>query len=295
MNPKAIRHVIEYAAVRGALSVAGVLPIAAGHALGATLGAVAFDGLRIRRGVSVDNITRGLGVTPDEATRIARRAYRKMGKSLMEYASTRITLADLRDRIQVEGLEHLQEAHARGRGVVFVTAHQGNFEWMGAAVAAFGFPTDFVVGQQMNPRVDEVVNHMRSRHGIGIISKNFALRGVLRSLGKGRVIALIADQDARRHGVMVEFLGRPASTARGPALFAIRRRCPIVTGFLHREGTRHRAVINPPIEPPDLPEEDAVRVLTQAHADQLAAAIRAHPDEYFWPHRRWKTTRIESA
>ena len=75
-------------------------------------------------------------------------------------------------------------------------------------------------------------------------------------------------------------------------MFAIRRACPLVTGFIHREGTRHRAVINPPLYPPDLSQEEAVRFLTQAHANALADHIRTYPDEYFWPHRRWKTTSV---
>jgi KDO2-lipid IV(A) lauroyltransferase len=163
---------------------------------------------------------------------------------------------------------------------------------MGAVLRAYGFATDFLVGQQTNPRVDDVINQLRGDLGIGIISRTMSLKKVLQSLKANHLVAMLADQDARSQGIMVDFLGRPASTVRGPALFAIRRNCPLVTGFIHRVGQRHHAFINPPIYPPDLPEEEAVRFLTQAHVDALAAHIRNYPDEYFWPHRRWKTKTI---
>ena len=290
MSTRTIQHSIEYAAVRGALAAAGALPITAAQRVGAAAGTLAFDVFRLRRAVSVDNIAQALGVSHAEAVRIARRAYRNLGRSLLEFSAfARITRAGMRDLVACEGLEHLHGALEGGRGVVFVTGHHGNWELMGALLAAYGFPTDFLVGQQANSRVDEVMNDIRRRQGVGLITRSVALRKVLQALKENRVVALLADQDARSQGIMVDFLGRPASTVRGPALFAVRRGCPIVTGFIHRDGTRHRAVINPPLHPPDLPEEEAVRYLTQAHADALAAHIRAYPDEYFWPHRRWKT------
>jgi KDO2-lipid IV(A) lauroyltransferase len=185
-----------------------------------------------------------------------------------------LTPARVRDLVTLDGIEHLNRALARGRGVVFVTGHYGNWELFGAAIAANGIPIDFLVGEQTNRRVDDVMNELRRRQGIGIITRAMALRKVLQALTANHMVAMLADQDARRQGIMVDFLGRPASTVRGPAVFALRRQSPLVTGFVHREGTRHRAVFNPPIDPAELPdglaEEEAIRRLTQAHADSLA-------------------------
>jgi len=290
MSAKRLQHAIEYAAVRGVMALAGRLPHGAILRTGAALGAIAFDVLRVRRAVSVDNIVRGLGVPAAEATAIARRAYRNLGRSFLEYAALeRWSRAEVNDRVEIDGLEHLEAALRMGRGVVFVSGHFGNFELL-VCLAARGLPVDFLVGEQANSRVDGVMNGIREKHGAGIITRTMSLRKVSRALSQNRVVCMLADQDARRHGVMVDFLGRPASTVRGPALFAIRRQCPIVTGFIHREGSGHRMVLNPPIVPPDLPEEDAVRTLTQRHASELEDQIRARPDLYFWPHRRWKTS-----
>ena len=290
MSARSLQHSIEYAAVRGAMAAAAALPLAAAQNIGAGAGALAFDVFRVRREVTVDNIERALGVPRAEAVRIGRRAYHNLGRSLFEFAAfARFTREDVQELVAIEGAEHLHAALAKGRGMVFVTGHHGNWELVGAALTVLGLPTDFLIGQQANGRVDEVMNGLRSRQGVGLITRQLALRKVMQSLAANRIVALLADQDARSQGIMVDFLGRPASTVRGPALFAVRRGCPLCTGFIHREGRRHRVVFNPPFYPPDLPEEDAVRELTQAHAEALARQIRAYPDEYFWPHRRWKT------
>ncbi|UCH85084.1 MAG: lysophospholipid acyltransferase family protein, partial [Candidatus Latescibacterota bacterium] len=98
-------------------------------------------------------------------------------------------------------------------------------------------------------------------------------------------------QDARHHGIFVDFFGRPASTVRGPAVFAIRRDCPIVPCFLIREGCdRHRAVFERPLWPDErLSGREAVRELTQRFTMLLEDYVRKYPEQYFWTHRRWKT------
>ncbi len=293
MSFRKLQHSIEYGSVRAVMAAAGALPISVSQRIGAGAGALAFDVFRVRRQVSVDNIERALGVTRREAERIARRAYRNLGRGMFEFSAfAHLRPEQVLEMVTFDGFEHLTDALSRGRGIVFVTGHFGNWEMLGAAMSARGIPIDYLVGEQANGRVDAVMNNLRRREGIGIITRSVALRRVLQALGGNRMVAMLADQDARSQGIMVDFLGRPASTVRGPAVFAVKRGSPIVTGFIHREGTRHRAVINPPIDPPDLPEDEAVRWLTQAHADALAAAIREHPDEYFWPHRRWKTRMV---
>jgi KDO2-lipid IV(A) lauroyltransferase len=288
---RTVRQSLEYAAVRGALWLAARVPVEVGQRVGACLGVIAFDGARARRRVSEENITAALGVAPHEATRIARAAYANMGRSLMEFAAfARISQAEVLDLVRLEGTEHFEGLVSRGQGGVIVVAHHGNWELLGAAMRAWGVPLHFLVGEQTNRHVDGLMNDLRSREGIGIITRTFALRRVLEVLRRGEFVALLPDQDARRAGIMIEFLGRPASTVRGPALFALRSGCPIIPCLVHREGTRHRGRIDPPMYPiADADEDEAVRELTQRYTDRLAAHIRAYPSEYFWPHRRWKT------
>jgi KDO2-lipid IV(A) lauroyltransferase len=285
------RHGVEYAAVRGVLALAGSLPIGLARGIGAAAGALGFA-LGVRRRVSIDNITASLGVSPAEARRIARRSYQNLGRSLMEFAAFRHwSNADLLRQVDFEGTENFERAREAGKGAVCVAGHIGNWEMLGAAVRVVGYPVNFLVGQQTNVRVDEVINDLRRAQGVGIIRRTSALRKVLQALRANEFVALLADQDARRGGVMVDFLGRPASTVRGPALFAVRSGCPLIPIFIHRTDGRHKALAEPPMwADPSLDEEAAVLDLTRRHAAALSRHVREHPEEYFWPHRRWKTT-----
>lgn len=286
-----IRQSLEYAAVRGALALAARLPIDAGQRVGAAVGRLAFDVIRMRRAVSIDNIVKSLGVSENEATRIARASYMNSGRCLLEFSAfARLSPAEILDLVAIEGRENLQRVLAEGKGGIIAAAHLGNWELCGAALTAIGTPLSFLVGQQTNTRVDDVMNDLRRKQNIGIIKRNVALRGVMQALAANQIVAILPDQDARKNGIMIEFLGRPASTVKGPAIFAIRRNCAVLPVFITRQGTRHRMTIEPPLYAIEGADEDArVRDLTQRYTDRFTARVRQHPNEYFWGHRRWKT------
>ena len=286
-----IRQSAEYAAVRGALALASRLPLDAAQRIGAAIGWIAFDVARVRRAVSIDNIVQALGVSKRDATRIARASYMNSGRCLFEFSAfDRLTPAEVLDLVSIDGREHLERVLAEGKGGIIVAGHLGNWELCGALLAAIGTPINFLVGQQTNARVDDVMNHLRQKQGIGIIRRSVALRGVMQALARNQIVAILPDQDARKNGVMIEYLGRPASTVKGPAIFAIRRGCAVIPMFIARTGKRHVMTVEPPLYAGSEGDEDArVRDLTQRYTDRIAARVRQYPQEYFWAHRRWKT------
>ncbi len=291
MTSREFRQRVEYAGVRAALSLAGRVPIEAGQRFGAMVGRMGFDVARARRDVSVTNVERALGVSRAEATRIARASYENLGRCMMEFSAfARFTREDVLALVSVEGMEHFDRVRGEGNGGVLVSGHLGNWELIAATFRAMDRPVHGLIGQQSNARVDQVMNELRGRQGVPLITRAVALRKVLTVLKSGEFVVMLADQDARKGGVFVEFLGRPAATVRGPAMFAIRNSCPVIPVFMSRVGTRHRMTIESPVYPTTFPdEEDAVRDITQRYTDRLAARIREHPEEYFWGHRRWKT------
>jgi KDO2-lipid IV(A) lauroyltransferase len=117
------------------------------------------------------------------------------------------------------------------------------------------------------------------------------MRGAFAALRANRWVAMLADQDARRHGVFVPFFGRSASTPVGPAALALRAGAPIIMGFDRRlPDGRHRLVIEPPLEIENPEASDAALRLTAAHTARLEARVREQPPLWFWLHRRWKTS-----
>ncbi len=292
--PKPVMHRIEYALVLAISLFARLLPWSVAVGIGAALGDFVWSVLRYRRTISLDNLLAVFGASKTEAEReaIAREAYKNVGRTFLEYLRFRtMTRREIERMVEMDGTDHLDRILAAGRGGVLVTGHYGSWELFGVALANRGYPVNFLVGKQHNKRVDALLNEHRVRMGIGVIQVGLSARDVLRALRRNEFVCILSDQDARGHGVFVNFLGLPASTPQGPAAFALKTGSPITSAFITRtRGAHHRAIILPPIEvvPSGNARKDIVRY-TQAYTDQLTAAVMANPDHWFWPHRRWKT------
>jgi len=284
-------EVFGYRLAVGALSLAPEkLALRFGEAMGWLAGAV----FRVRWGTVMDHLRKAFPDKDDRwHSRLARASFRHLGReSVATFRLGKMDPFHIRTRTEMVGLESLQGAVAAGKGAIVVTGHFGNWEVGGAALAAHGIPLDVVAKRQRNPLFDEELNRNRARMGMTVIERKEAPRRVLRSLRAGRVVAVVADQNVRRGGVFVDFFGRPASTARGTAVFALRTGCPIFMAVARREPgfpLRYRVSLDPvEFTPTGDMEEDAIR-LTAAHTRYLEDQIRMAPEQYFWQHRRWKT------
>jgi len=199
---------------------------------------------------------------------------------------------EIAQRTEVTGFSSLTTAFQDGRGAVVASGHIGNWEVAGAAVASRGIQTDVVARGQRNRLFDEDINGTRRNFGLRVVPQSSATKGILRALRQGRVAGLVSDQDAGANGLFVDFFGWPASTARGPALFAVRTGAPLYLGLFVREpGFPQRYVGTfELIETERTGDRDAdVEALVAAYTRKLEEAVRRHPEQYFWYHRRWKT------
>lgn len=205
---------------------------------------------------------------------------------------TRRGLDLIRERTEVVGLEEVRRAVEEGRGALVLTGHLGNWEIGVASVSARGLGTDVVAHRQTNPLFDEYWIRVRESLRLRTLVKNDAFGLIPRSLDEGRMVALVADQNLRARGVFVDFFGKLASTAKGPALFALRRGASIFLGVALRQPgwpPRYRLQMDEIEIPVEGSREERVRELTQRHVKVLEDWIRKAPDQYFWMHRRWKT------
>jgi KDO2-lipid IV(A) lauroyltransferase len=226
--------------------------------------------------------------------RVARASYRNLGR---EAVATFLIAGEPAARVlertpDARGVEGMLAAVRAGRGLILVTGHLGNWELAGAAAAARGIPLAAVSARQANRLFDAALVENRAALGIATIRRGNARREVPGALRAGRAVALVADQDARERGVFVDFLGTPASTARGAALFALRSGSPLFLGLcvgVPGAPGRYRCEVEEVRfeRSGDLAED--VRRLTAAHAAALAERVRREPEQYFWQHRRWRT------
>ena len=290
-----LRYRVEYIAFRVALACLGTFPERCALATGGGLGWFAGTVLRIRRRVTDENLARAFPERDRNwRDRVARASYTNLGReAVASFRFGRESAERIRARTADPiGMDAVLDAVATGRGAILVTGHLGNWELAGAAVAARGVPIDAVAVRQANRLFDEALTRNRAALGMNLIRRSEAPREVLRSLRVGRVPGLLADQDARGAGVFVDFLGRPASTPRGPAVFALRAGVPLFLGTcMPRPGLPGRYLCEVEeirAERTGNLEQD-VRRLTEAHAAALASRVRQRPEHYLWQHRRWRT------
>lgn len=291
---KRLRWWLEFGALYGLFLFSRLMPRQLLLAWGRALGLAAYHLLRIRRGVVLANLQASFGdeLSADEIRDLARRFYRSLGVTLMEFfALYTLSRQEMLERVQIVGTEHLDACRDKGRGAILTSGHFGNWELLGAVIAAHGYPVHYLIKSQANPYVDRMHNEIRRRAGIGVIRQGASVRHLVYALRNREFIGILGDQDAGNQGVFVEFLGRTAAVARGPAYFAYRTGCPLVpTAIVRQPDGTHRVEIKAPIRvDPGWDEETAVLELTRAHTRRLDAFIRRNPEHYFWVHRRWKT------
>ena len=262
--------------------------------IGSSIGWLAGVVFRIRRDEVDNNLERAFpGRTRVWRSEIARRSYMHFGReAAFFFRTSRWSPEEISARVQMIGFAPLRDAAERGRGVVLLTAHLGNWEMAGASVVAAGIPIDVVGKRMTNRRLGADIFEMRERVGMRMIDVADAPKAVLRSLGSGRLVALLGDQNAGRSGVFVRFCGLEASTSRGSAIYALRRDVPIFVGFAIRQpGRAQRYVIEAfqlDFEKTGDLKVDTRSILTAYHRI-LEKAIVSDPDQYFWHHKRWKT------
>ena len=271
------------------------LPLRPALALGAGVGSLAFCFMSRRRQIALDNVHQAFGkqMTPQEEKRIVRESFKNLGRILIEFCRIpRLNSSNLSRLVEIEGLEKVERSLAKGRGVVLITAHFGNWELMAQALAVRGYAPRVVVRPMDWAPLEMLVTEIRTALGTKLISKWQGMAEILSTLRAGEALGILMDQNTvAREGVFVDFLGRPACTTMGVALAAIRTGAPVHSGHIVRLGKgRHRMFFSdeiPVITTGDLHKD--IETNTARFSQALESFIRAHPDHWLWLHQRWKT------
>jgi KDO2-lipid IV(A) lauroyltransferase len=247
------------------------------------------------RRIAVKNIERAEGMPKKsrEIHRLVRRVYEHFAVGAIEtlLIPRIMSRGDLERLVKFENFHLLDEALAKGRGAIVVLAHMGNWELSGLAVSRRGYDLSSIARPIENPFLDAYVNRLRRSTGQEIIPKHRAVRSMAESLKSNKILAILADQNARKNGTFVPFFGRPASTVRSPALMALKYGAPILAVKTFRAGrNEHRVVMTPEIPVPRGGDRDTVvEKVTADVTARLEGFIREHPEQWMWLHARWKT------
>ncbi|PKM97446.1 MAG: hypothetical protein CVU77_06000 [Elusimicrobia bacterium HGW-Elusimicrobia-1] len=290
--PKKIFYYSLYILLRVVSEAILLFPLSGARLFGRWLGIFAWSVLRIRREEVIGRVAAAFpAISPAEAVKIARDSYIQFMVSMSELVYfPNLSVDDINNLVDIEGLGLIKKLASEKRGAVFISGHFGNWELMGAALNKY-ITVNLLVGKQENAPADRMLNNLRLGKGVKIIPLEMALKNVLRALKSGEIVCMLSDQDAREHGVFVEFFGKPASTPKGPATFALKTGAPLVTGFIIRGDDGRFKIYFAEVErPPEgLPTEEAVKIFTQNYTRRLEDFVRMRPDHWFWLHRRWKS------
>lgn len=246
-----------------------------------------------RKAVTLDNIQNAFPEKdPDWHKKVCRESYRNLGITFCELFSLYLLTEDkLKEKFKYENLELIEEVYSRGKGVLFLSGHFCNWEYLAYSVGLFtNIPVLIIVKPQRNKVLDAKINKARTKAGNRVISMYKAARDIITELREGNAVALLADQSATMDkDVFVDFFGRQAATYEAPANLALRFKVPIVMGFNYRQkdGTYTAKVVE--IKHDDLESnKEGIKELTRRHVKMLEEEIRLHPGFWVWQHKRWK-------
>ena len=289
-----LRDLGEYLFVRATECLLWPLPLSGIRAFGRFMGWLTWRLDRRHRVVAEENAAWALGLGPAEARKLVRRVYRNSGMTsaeclMLPHILRRYRIADLS---RYEGVEHLKKALAKGRGVIFLTAHIGNWELGGLALAEQSGGKLLSIARTLdNPLLERHLSRIRHQLGQTVVDRKGALRHIIQAVRAGGVVGLLIDQNQRKDGVFVDYFGRLASTTPSAAVIALRYDVPVIAGYAVRGADgKFEMHCDPPFELIRTGDtEKDVLANTAMFTQRIEEWVRRFPDQWAWLHSRWRT------
>jgi KDO2-lipid IV(A) lauroyltransferase len=290
-----MRRKLEYAAAWPFIKVLGLMPRRLSRAFAVGLAQVVYW-LHFRlRQVGMRNLAMVFPEKSDaERNRILRGVFTSLGRQLAELCQfPRYTPENVDEVVVYDGLENYEQAHARGKGVLFLTAHFGAWELSAFAHSLHGHWLHIVMRPMDNEFLDRWLQRYRTMHGNKTVAKDDFVRGLLAAMKAGETVGILMDTNMTPpQGIFVDFFGIPACTASGLARIALRTDAAVVPGFTIWDPARqkYRLRFDPAralIRTGDLEADIAAN--TQIFTKVIEDYVRSYPEQWLWVHRRWKT------
>ena len=290
-----MRRKLEYAAAWPFIKVLGLMPRWLSRAFAIGLAQiVCLLHFRLRQ-VGMRNLAM---VFPEksevERTRILRGVFTSMGRQLAELCQfPKYTPENVDEVVVYDGLENYEQAYARGKGVLFLTAHFGAWELSAFAHSLHGHWLHIVMRPMDNEFLDRWLQRYRTMHGNKTVAKDDFVRGLLAAMKAGETVGILMDTNMTPpQGIFVDFFGIPACTASGLARIALRTDAAVVPGFTIWDPAlqKYRLRFDPAralIRTGDLEADIAAN--TQTFTKVIEDYVRRYPEQWLWVHRRWKT------
>lgn len=280
---KRLKRTVRYVLLRAAIALVRPLPLAWAAALGKFFGGLAFSFAATDRTRALDSLMKAYpALPPMERRALAYASFQHLGTMLFELACA----PQLDARVTWSGRDVLDAALARKKGVVFVSAHLGNWELLARHVAQAGYPCQTIAKETTDPRTTALIENFRQNARLKSIwrGRDGAAKAMIRALHAGEILGMLIDQDTDVQSVWVPFFGHPAKTPRAAADLALRTGAALILGFCVRQRDGRYALTMA-----EVPVVGDATQLTASLTAQIEEAIRGAPQQWVWMHRRWKT------
>ncbi|MEG6585067.1 lysophospholipid acyltransferase family protein [Dendrosporobacter sp. 1207_IL3150] len=262
-------------------------------ALGKVVGKLYYYAAGRQRKRAIVQMQESLGISTKQAENLAVGLFNNLGQTFLEVMyMPALTPEKIRRYVEVENMHYLDEALAEGRGVVMLTAHIGNWEWLGATLAMAKLPITTVIKRQPNDQHTQILNEYREMVGIEVFARGTTeLVAAAKALKQGKILAFLADQDGGKAGMFIEFLGKMAATPLGPSVFAKRFKSPIVPTFIVRNPSGgHKVLIRKPLYYENTGDENKdLYTITEKTTKVIEDIVKEYPDQWLWFQKRWNT------
>jgi KDO2-lipid IV(A) lauroyltransferase len=285
----AVRNIAEYAAAVAMVKSLAWTPLPLANRLARAYAKLLDLAIPRLRRTALRNLSLALPELSGERHReIAGGVFRSIARLLVAFARfPDIRKGNLEKWIRFEGMEWVEAGLRAGRGVLFATAHLGNWELSAYAYGLAAEPMNVVVRPLDNPLIDRLVERRRGLSGNRAIGKAEYARGILKALARNEAVGVLVDQNvAADAGVFVDFFGLAACAGTGFVKIAAHSGAAVIPGFALWSEQEQRYILR--FYPPLAITGDAARD-TQTLQSTLEGIIRLHPDQWLWIHRRWKT------
>jgi len=232
----------------------------------------------------------GAEKTDTEIKTLAKQVFRHFSRGAVEFFYLlALNRKQVGAMIDIEGCEHLDKALAAGKGCIIITAHYGNWELLARKIVIEGYKVNVIARDSDDPGMTGITTRIRESGGYRVFDKDQPLIGAIRALKNNEILGILPDQN-ESHGIFVDLFGRPAATATGPAMFAMKTGAALIPVFAPRvDKYRYKATIYPPIKYTlSGNEEHDIRELTALINKAIEREIRANPSQWLWLHDRWK-------
>jgi len=281
----------QYRLYRVAHGIVNAMPRRAAYWMANRLADVQYDSRRMDRDAVTDNLRMVLGEHHPDLSRHARGVFRSFGKYLVDFLTMdRLDRQSLRRYVTFRGFEAIRQTLSGRQGVIALTAHVGNWELAGVAIALQQkVRVTAVALDHAYPKVNEFFLSRRRRHGLESVPLGQAFKVCLRRLKECSVVGLLGDRNFGDHGVTVPLFGQQTALPRGPAMLSVLTGAPIVPCFMVRQADdEFLFCTEPPIAPrASADREDEVVRLTMAYAGVMERYIRRYPDQWCMFRRFW--------